>query len=266
MSVLYDRIGVTYSRSRAADPRITAKLVELLGLPAGSRLIDIGAGTGNYSHALATAGFRVTAVEPSATMRSQAREHPGLEWQEGVGEALPYTTASFDGAIMTLCLHHFKDWQQGLREAIRVVGKGPLVVFTFDVNLNRDFWLFDYFPDLITVDRHWTATIPVVREFAQTELRAQFHTEPFPLPRDIRDLFAASGWARPELYFDATFRAGISSFSKLDAATTAAGLAALRRDLDNGMWQQKYGALLERESYDRGYLFMRLQSQLANCS
>ena len=49
-----------------------AELVRLLDLPADASIADIGAGTGNYANALAAAGYRVQAIEPSATMRAQA--------------------------------------------------------------------------------------------------------------------------------------------------------------------------------------------------
>ncbi|MEQ8954056.1 MAG: class I SAM-dependent methyltransferase, partial [Gammaproteobacteria bacterium] len=64
MSAIYDRIGKTYTATRKADPRIARHLKELLQLPPGSRLIDVGAGSGNYSFALAEMGYRITAVEP----------------------------------------------------------------------------------------------------------------------------------------------------------------------------------------------------------
>lgn len=261
MSVLYDRIGVTYAQTRAADPRIVAQLITLLGLPSGANLIDIGAGTGNYSYALAATGYRVTAVEPSSTMRAQARSHGNLHWLEGAAEALPCEDGSMDGAVMTLCLHHFSDWRQGLREALRVVGTGPLVIFAFDVEFTRDFWVYDYFPSLITADESVTTTIPALRAFATDELNAELEIQPFPLPQDLQDHFLASGWARPEIYFEAKYRGGISSFAKLDAATITAGLAALRADLDNGTWRERYGHLLTQNVYDRGYLFLRLQGR-----
>jgi len=71
----YDTIGKTYSVTRTEDPRITQWLIKLLSLEKGSSVIDIGAGTGNYSWALAEHGFNVSAVEPSQAMRNQAKPH-----------------------------------------------------------------------------------------------------------------------------------------------------------------------------------------------
>jgi len=261
MPLLYDQIGASYSDTRAADPRITAQLLELLALPTGSHLVDIGAGTGNYSYALAEAGYQITAVEPSLTMRGQARAHARLNWQAGLAEALPFADGVFAGAVMTLCMHHFSDWRLGLREALRVVGEGPLVIFAFDVDYPQNFWLFDYFPEFITIDQNSIENIPAIREFVEKELQAICYCSAFPLPRDLVDHVAAAGWARPEIYLEAKYRAGISSFTKLDMDTLNAGLARLQQDLETKNWHRKYGELLQQETADFGYLFFKIQKQ-----
>lgn len=51
-------------------------LVNLLPLKKGSIVAGIGAGTGNYSRAIAARGFFISAVESSSVMRQQAAKHP----------------------------------------------------------------------------------------------------------------------------------------------------------------------------------------------
>jgi len=146
--VSYDQIGSGYSRTRRADARIVERITALLSLPIGSRVVDIGAGTGNYSNAIAEKGYQVVAVEPSAAMRYQAQAHSSVVWQAGCAEALPLNDAAVDGAICILAFHHFSDHRQALREARRVTGGGPIVLFTWEPRVFRTFWLFDYFPDI----------------------------------------------------------------------------------------------------------------------
>lgn len=55
---LYNSIGEDYNATRQADERIVAKLISLLDLPTDSTIANIGAGTGNYSNAIAQQGIR----------------------------------------------------------------------------------------------------------------------------------------------------------------------------------------------------------------
>ena len=256
----YDTIGKTYSLTRTEDPRITQWLIKLLALEKGSSVIDIGAGTGNYSWALAEHGFNVSAVEPSHAMRQQAKPHTRLNWVASIAESLPFANDQFDGAIMTLALHHLKDWRQSISEALRVTGIGPFIIFTFDVNHKTKFWLFDYFPKLVEIDNARSPTMEDLTQFVTESLGATLKHISFPLPKDLIDHFSSADWAHPEAYLQKEFRRGISSFAKLDRQYLDQGLQNLRNDLETGRWHQKYGDLLNLEKYDQGYLFIRLCS------
>lgn len=76
---IYDFIGKQYSTSRILDPRIAETLINLLNLPKGSIIPDIGTGTGGYSQLIANQGFSVYAVEPSSVMRDQGIQHPKIK-------------------------------------------------------------------------------------------------------------------------------------------------------------------------------------------
>jgi hypothetical protein len=69
----------------------------------------------------------------------------------------------------------------------------------------------------------------------------------------LSDLFAASGWCKPEIYLDAQVRRGISTFAKIPPNELAIGLERLKADLDSGFWLEKYGNLLNQSKYDAGY-------------
>lgn len=74
----YDIIGANYNKNRNADKRILNFVRELLELPVGSTICDIGAGTSNYSNELATLGYKIKAIEPSENMKNQAIENKNL--------------------------------------------------------------------------------------------------------------------------------------------------------------------------------------------
>ncbi len=257
MTTLYDSIGHNYGRTRSADPRIAGRIFELLELPTGSRILDVGAGIGNYSLAMAQRGLGVTALEPSSVMRAQRKEHPQLQWTEGSAETLPFSDQSFAGAILTLSLHHFADWLLALRELLRVVGDGPIVILIYTPDSGGKFWLHDYFPRLFSKDREKFPTKAEMEAFLSLEDR-QLAAERFFLPPDLQDNFGAAAWATPERYLDEGYRSGISTFSYLGQEELDQGLKQLSADLESGKWDARHGKLREQEYLDVGYVFWKI--------
>ena len=68
----------------AQDRREVARLIELLGLPAGSRVLDVPCGQGRHAHLLAEAGFDVDGLDLSSDLLQRARER-------GTSRTLRYT-------------------------------------------------------------------------------------------------------------------------------------------------------------------------------
>ncbi|GAB4461507.1 MAG: hypothetical protein OHK0029_26880 [Armatimonadaceae bacterium] len=264
----YDTIGTTYSQSRCAEPRIVETILSLLGLPTGSHLADIGAGTGNYTRALADRGFTLDAVEPSTVMREQAIPHTGVTWHSGSAEAIPLPDRAVQGVVSTLAIHHFPDLAAAFAEIARVSGTGPCVFFTFDSDGGESewFWWLDYWPTLYdsaqTNPNYRRAPFPPLAEVGQlAESVAGWRSEivPFPLPPDLSDHFMASGWSRPSLYLDPVMRAGTSPFALCDPQAVADGVERLRTDLESGAWEARYGAIRNRPTLDAGYRFLVLR-------
>jgi ubiquinone/menaquinone biosynthesis C-methylase UbiE len=252
----YEQIGQGYSRTRRADARIVQQIIALLSLPIGSRLVDIGAGTGNYSNALAAAGYRIVAVEPSATMRIQAVAHPSVDWRTGFAEALPLAKGEVDAAICVLAFHHFSHHRQALREMRRATEGGRILLFTFDPRAVRNFWLNDYFPDIGQGDEDLFPAIDSVAAMIEEETGLVAKIMAFPLPSDLTDLFLAAGWARPHLYLDPQVRTAISAFAVADQNQIASGVQRLQDDLTSGDWLKRYGHIFGQTSYEAGYRFV----------
>lgn len=253
---VYDTIGKSYAQTRNSDRRIATKLLEILQYSQATTIADIGAGTGSYALILAEHGYCVLAVEPSATMRSQAIAHPAIEWIDSYAERLSLPNRSADAAIIMLAFHHFQNYRQALQEIHRVTGGGQVVMFTYDPEMISSFWLTQYFPSLVADVQ--SAFLPIAKLKSEIEsiMDAPVNILPFPLPNDLSDSFAAVGWARPELYFDRSIRNGISSFSKITDRELVQGLSSLREDLETGVWNHKYGYLHQQIQYDVGYRFV----------
>jgi SAM-dependent methyltransferase len=70
--------------SLVRDRREVARVMEIIGLPSGSRILDVPCGQGRHAHLLAEAGFDVDGLDYSATLLAKARAR-------GTGARLRYT-------------------------------------------------------------------------------------------------------------------------------------------------------------------------------
>lgn len=98
--------------------------------------LDVGAGRGIASYALARDGFDVTALEPdpSALVGAQAiralaaSERLPITVTEEFSEHLPYPDASFDVVFARAVLHHTRDLAAACREFRRVLKPGGRLI------------------------------------------------------------------------------------------------------------------------------------------
>ena len=107
--------------------------------PSGGRLLEVGAGTGRYSIALAREGFQVTALELVEHNLEQLRKNgSGLtNLHAHQGDALDLSRFGDETFDMTLVLgpmYHLyapQDVRTAIREAIRVTKSGGVLLFAF---------------------------------------------------------------------------------------------------------------------------------------
>jgi SAM-dependent methyltransferase len=90
-----------------------------------ARVLDLGAGTGILSRALAAAGYQVVPVEPDEAMRAQfAAAGPGLATPlNGYAERIPLPDASVDAVVAGQAYHWF-DREPAHAEVARVLRPG----------------------------------------------------------------------------------------------------------------------------------------------
>jgi SAM-dependent methyltransferase len=235
---LYDRIGPGYTTHRRPDPRIAAAIVDALG-PARS-VLNVGAGAGSYE----PTDRRVVAVEPSPEMIRQ-RPPGAAPVVQASATALPFRDGAFDATLAVLTVHHWPDRARGLAE-LRRAARDRAVILTWEPGA-VPFWLVDdYFPELVALDRPIFEPIDALRR-----VLGPIEVRPVPVPHDCVDGFLGAYWRRPEAYLDPAVRGAISTFTKIDDSEP--GVARLRRDLEDGTWRRRHGALLGRESLDLGY-------------
>ena len=234
----YDRIGRGYSRTRRPDPRIARHVLGALG-DAGS-VVNVGAGAGSYEPEAA----RVVAVEPSREMIAQRLSAAAVV--RAVAESLPFRSRSFEAVMAVLTIHHWDDWRAGIAE-MRRVAASRVVLLTWDPEAGAGFWLFEYFPGILELDRR---RFP---DFDELLAATGGRSRAVPVPHDCSDGFLGAWWREPAAYLDATVRAAMSGFVLLPDDDAGRGLARLAGDIRSGEWERRFGALRERGELDLGY-------------
>jgi SAM-dependent methyltransferase len=236
-SVDYERHGLTYAQHRRADLRIEARIHAALG--DARTVLNVGAGSGSYE----PRDRWVLAAEPSATMRAQ-RPHHAAPAIDAKAEALPFDDEAFEAAMACVTIHHWDAPEAGLAE-LRRVAKGPVVVFTFDLD-HLPAWQLDYLREGVAEEQ---PRFPAIERVASA-LGGQTRVERIPTPGDCTDGFFEAFWRRPEALLDPSVRASQSMWALLGEGVEEGIVARLRAALASGAWDAAHGHLRAQDSYD----------------
>jgi demethylmenaquinone methyltransferase/2-methoxy-6-polyprenyl-1,4-benzoquinol methylase len=123
----YDRTNAVMSLGNSGLWRIAT--VKAIDPKPGERVLDIAAGTGTSSAAIARSGAEVVALDFSAGMIAEGRRrHPDIEFVEADAERLPFDDESFDAVTISFGLRNIENPQTALAEMYRVLKPGGRVV------------------------------------------------------------------------------------------------------------------------------------------
>ncbi|MFI6741011.1 class I SAM-dependent methyltransferase [Nonomuraea sp. NPDC050451] len=136
----FDTAAGAYHRGRPGYPLSS---VEWLVPRRARRVLDLGAGTGQYTRLLVEAGLKVVAVEPSEQMRRRlCVALRKAEVREGRAERIPLEDGSVD-AVVVAQTWHWVDPALAVPEVARVLVPGGTLSLVWNVRDLAEPWVAD---------------------------------------------------------------------------------------------------------------------------
>lgn len=134
VSAMFDGVARKYDRTNAVLSVGNSWLwrfhtVRAIAPLPGERILDIAAGTGTSSAAIARTGAEVVAVDFSPGMIEVGRKkHPTIEFVEADAMALPFSAGEFDAVTISFGLRNIENPRKALKEMYRVLKPGGRLV------------------------------------------------------------------------------------------------------------------------------------------
>jgi SAM-dependent methyltransferase len=230
----YERAAATFDRGRSYPLDVfdewRVALAELLPADGADPVLDVGAGTGIWSAAIARwFSTRVVAVEPSSAMLAEARTKrlpATVTLVAGAGEAIPFRQDACRAAWLSTVIHHLADLGACATELRRVLRPGGRVLIRSSFPGRQDeIPLFDFFPGA----RRVAETFPTVEQTERAFAAAGFAIV------DLRRVHESRG-ADPDglVARVAAMRTSDSTLVGLSDEEFADGMAALEQHVAEG--------------------------------
>jgi len=177
--------------SLGQDRRWRRLAVDALRVGPGDSVLDVAAGTGASSAALARTGATVTGVDLSPGMIAQGRkDHSQVNFVVGDAESLPFPDGSFDAVTTFFGLRTMPDPHRVLDEMFRVTKPGGRIVVC---ELSTPIW-----PVLRLAHHVWMGTaMPLIARFSPDPASYHYLTESitdWPGPTTVAQWMVDAGW------------------------------------------------------------------------
>lgn len=222
----YDQqVASDYARLRNIHSPLLEALISGAGVHAGSKVLELGCGTGNYIRAIGSlTGCSAWGVDPSAAMLAEARsQQPQVTWICAPAENPGLTDAQFDFVFNVDAVHHFQDRARvfsGIARLLQTTGNVCTATDSEEIIQNRA-PLSIYWPETIELE---LARYPRISTL-EAELRDAG------LVNLSREEVSATGWLTDPTPYRAK---AFSALRLLPEPTFEGGLRHLEADLAKG--------------------------------
>ncbi|MHC1781140.1 MAG: class I SAM-dependent methyltransferase [Anaerolineaceae bacterium] len=224
----YNKIAQVYDDVRSGDVELINAFLARAALTPKTMVLDIGCGTGNYTHLFQKlTGCPTFGVDPSDGMLEKARAKGSeVVFKQGQGGKIPFEDASFDFIFMTDVIHHIPDIGQlfaEIRRVLRPGGKTCVVTQSHAQIEKRP--IVRFFPGTAAADKARYPDIPEIQAAAGnnglqvTMIETLGEDEKIELGADFQKLVEKKGFSMLHLIGEEEYERG---------------LAALREELAKG--------------------------------
>lgn len=150
-----DKLHKVYAKARRLLPETVlawmAFLTKYIDHPPGMPILDLGSGTGRFSHPIAEHfNCRVVGVEPSDCMRQQAEEaesDPRVSYLKGDATHIPLPDCSCSHAWLSMVIHNVDDLRACALELRRVLAPDGLAFIRNSFKeLVGQICMYEFFP------------------------------------------------------------------------------------------------------------------------
>lgn len=232
----YNKLYEAYDSFRNPNPFLVEKLKKSFKF-ARKLILSIGCGTGKYEEKL-FGGCKGIGFDKSRGMLNLATKRIPIVVQGNMLN-LPFKENSFSGVFFMQSLHHLggnleitsqervKARKQALKEAARVLDRGPLLIFQRDPQQNQAVWFWHYFPQAIKKKLIIQTKISNIVDWLKEMEFQHVHATP------IYDQMI-EGFFDPMSPLKQGFRDAFSEFSYLSESEYYEGMEKLKADIKNG--------------------------------
>jgi ubiquinone/menaquinone biosynthesis C-methylase UbiE len=168
-SVNYDSIAGQYDKRYHTNNygHVLDLLLNFFHSVESRPILEVGCGTGYWLSELTQRGFEVMGIDPSLAMLQEARRKThDIKIVQGVAEALPWADGTFSRLFCLNSFHHFSDKTVFTAEARRILQKGGgIFIVGLDPHNGVDtWWIYDYFPQVVSIDKKRYTSTPAIRD------------------------------------------------------------------------------------------------------
>lgn len=162
-----------YAKSRPEYPAAAISFLKKQGVGTGSKIADIGAGTGLFSKALLNTGAEVFAVEPDDAMRAKAIDalsaFPLFHAIDGNAETIPLPDHSVHFISAAQAFHWF-DKEAFKRECRRISVPDAKIILIWNIEIFGS----DFFNDYGEVLKKYTGTADQTKKESEVTMEDYF--------------------------------------------------------------------------------------------